>query len=633
METLRKRANTWQHSDSADLGPVSSGPGPKTHRRRSASSTSSGAEFSESPRTVQITFGLSDGSACVQVDQLTTLDKFRKKIEEVTQISRRAQRIIVNSSALCSDQDHMLLYDIAPEIFYSDTVDVRVLRRCSDSQARWLDLLEQGDEIARAGLFSGVARDLQERSDYRRMERFRNVLQEHMMNDAHRYAFHRLRVHLLHERCPFGPGVWCSEVCQWLAEDENFLEMALEVNTPAAEVQTPILLYGAREQIQSKPALARQLASNARVDPLVLADVAPQVLQDREFLLISARRCGAILPLAPAEMQQDLELVLTCVAQTGGALRFVLPELKDNKEIVLRAVQTSGLALEHASPKLRDDEEVVLKAVQGSGLALEFASNRLRAQRGIVLMAVSQDGCAIQFAATELRDDQEVVKSAVQVSGQALKHVSSRLQNVQEVVILAAKRHPQALQHASPELRCDRSTVMDAVSASFKAFEFAGHDLRADSQVIRLAARQLLATHGLQAADEELPKVIESNVLLVSKEAGQHLLAALQTGLLTTRAFGLAVVKHDPQLYRRLEEHVKADAEVSLEAVRRLPELFLDMPFQARNQLPIQIAAVAQRPEMISFVLPTDVKRVLAAVEKEKAEKVLQPAALVLESS
>ena len=42
-------------------------------------------------------------------------------------------------------------------------------------------------------------------------------------------------------------------------------------------------------------------------------------------------------------------------------------------------------------------------------------------------------------------------------------------------------------------------------------------------------------------------------MLLVSKEAGQHLLAALQTGLLTTRAFGLAVVKHDPQLYRRLE--------------------------------------------------------------------------------
>ena len=37
----------------------------------------------------------------------------------------------------------------------------------------------------------GVARDLQELSDYRRMERFRNVLQEHVMNDAHRYAFHR----------------------------------------------------------------------------------------------------------------------------------------------------------------------------------------------------------------------------------------------------------------------------------------------------------------------------------------------------------------------------------------------------------------------------------------------------------
>ena len=116
---------------------------------------------------------------------------------------------------------------------------------CSGMEARWLDLLEQGDEIARSGLFQGasgwshtsvatvcwshdfgdgrgalrdgfkifkttwshsdfvsiflttpidtegVARDLQELSDYRRMERFRNVLQEHIMNDAHRYAFHR----------------------------------------------------------------------------------------------------------------------------------------------------------------------------------------------------------------------------------------------------------------------------------------------------------------------------------------------------------------------------------------------------------------------------------------------------------
>ena len=44
-------------------------------------------------------------------------------------------------------------------------------------------------------------------------------------------------------------------------------------------------------------------------------------------------RCGAILPLAPAEMQQDIELVETCVSQHGGALRFVLPELRDNKDI------------------------------------------------------------------------------------------------------------------------------------------------------------------------------------------------------------------------------------------------------------------------------------------------------------
>lgn len=617
MVEFRKRANTW-HTDSCGIGPVTSGP--RMHRRRSASTCSSGVlDLKENPRSVEIKFGLSDGSASVEVDQLTTLEKFRRFVEEVTHIPRRAQRVVVNNTALQSDQDHLLLYDLAPEMFHSDTVDVRVLRRCCDAQAKWLDLLEQGDEIARAGLFSGVARDLQELSEYRRMERFRNVLQEHMMNDAHRYAFHRLRVHLLHERCPFGSGVWCSDVCQWLAEDENFLEMALEVNTPAAEVQTPILLYGAREQIQAKPALAKKLAGNPRVDPLVLADVAPQVLQDREFLLISARRCGAILPLAPARLQEDLELVETCVSQQGSALRFVLPTLRENKDIVLKAVSSSGLALEHANEKLRDDEEVVLRAVQGAGLALEFASERLRAVRRIVQVAVSQDGCAIQYAATELRDNDEVVKSAVQVSGQALKHVSPRLRNVQEVVVLAARKHPQALQYASPELRSDRATVIDAVSASFKAFEFAGPELRADPEVIRLAARQLLSTNGLQVSNEELPEAIEKNVLLVSKESGQQLLAALQTGLLTTRAFGLAVVKHDPQLYRKLEEHVKADAEVSLEAVRRVPELFLDIPFPMRNKLAIQVAAVAQRAEMVSFVLPTDVKRVLAAVEQEKA--------------
>ena len=74
-----------------------------------------------------------------------------------------------------------------------------------------------------------------------------------------------------------------------------------------------------------------------------------------------------------------------------------------------------------------------------------------------------------------------------------------------------------------------------------------------------------------------------------------------------------------------MQEHVKADAEVSLEAVRRVPELhlgngtslvtltlnaaycsmnvwavwdslrFLDIPFPMRNKLAIQVAAVAQR--------------------------------------
>eukprot|EP00438_Fugacium_kawagutii_P027171 Skav214900 [mRNA] locus=scaffold1561:129564:143547:- [translate_table: standard] len=235
------------------------------------------------------------------------------------------------------------MHDLVPEVFHSDTFDIRVIRRCCDAQAKWLDLLEQGDEIARAGLFSGVARDLQELSEHRRMDRFRNVLQEHMMNDAHRYAFHRsLRVHLLHERCPWGPGVWCSEVCQWLAEDENFLDMALEVNTPAAEVQTPILWV-------------------------------------------------------PALRSQDIELVETCVSQQGGALRqgivFVLPTLRENKDIVLRAVSSSGSALEHADDKLRDDEEVVLRAVTGAGLALEFASERRARTRAQV-----KSGRAAQIA-------------------------------------------------------------------------------------------------------------------------------------------------------------------------------------------------------------------------------------------
>ncbi|CAE7368424.1 RE2, partial [Symbiodinium sp. KB8] len=463
-------------------------------------------------------------------------------------------------------------------------------------KAEWLDMLERGDESARAGLFSGVARDLQELCDFNRLSRFRHVLQEHMMNDAHRYAFHRLRVHLLHERCPFThPGVWRSEVCQWLQEDETFLLMALEINNPAAEVHTPILLYGAREQIQAKLDLAKMLAGNPRVDPLVLADVAPRVLHDREFLLIAAKRSGAILQMAAPELQQDLELVKACVMQSGSALRFVAPELKANKDIVLRAVGNSGLALEHAAWELKDDEEVVQLAVRCTGLALEFASTR--------------------FAAEALKDDMDVVSRAVQVSGQALKHVSARLRNSREVVVLAARQHAQSLQHASSELRSDLDTVIDAVSASFKAFEFASPELRAEPKVIRCAAKQLLSMHGIIVrTDAELPEAIETNVLLVSKESGQHLLAALQTGLLTTRTFGLAVVRHDPQLYRRLEEHVKADKEVSLEAVKRLPDLFPDMPFQTRNQLDVQVAAVKQKPEMISFVLPTDVTRVQRAV-------------------
>ncbi|CAJ1328711.1 unnamed protein product [Effrenium voratum] len=341
---------------------------------------------------------------------------------------------------------------------------------------------------------------------------------------------------------------------------------------------------------------------------------------------------GAILQLAPPELQQDLELVRACVSQSGSALRFVAPELKANKDIVLQAVSSTGLALEHVARDLRDDSEVVRRAVQTTGLALEFASDRLHGDRGVVLAAVGQDGCAIQFAAPQLRDDSEVVKQAVQASGQALKHVSERLRNHREVVVLAAKQHPQSLQYASTMLRSDLSTVMDAVSASFKAFEFASDVLQENLEVIRCAARQLLASHGIfVAADEQLPSAIEANVLLVSKESGVHLLAALQTGLLTSRSFGMAVVRNDPQMYRKLEAHVKADKEVSLEAVRRLPELFLDLPFLSRSDLDIQVAAVGQKPEMISFVLKTDVHRVLDAlkVQKEKKTKVEWPSGAV----
>eukprot|EP00439_Symbiodinium_sp_Y106_P065469 s234_g10.t1 len=632
MDAMRKRSNTWQHGDaSLDMAACDCGKGAaagasmsgrKSFRQGTAARSLEPrrSALSDAPaieKMVRVTVGLSaESTKSIVIDTITTVAKLRRKIQDVSGVSQRAQMLSISGKVLGSCFDHQLLSEVAPEVFYCDGVDVTVLRRCSEAQAEWLDMLERGDESARAGLFSGVARDLQELCDFNRLSRFRHVLQEHMMNDAHRYAFHRLRVHLLHERCPFThPGVWRSEVCQWLQEDETFLLMALEINNPAAEVHTPILLYGAREQIQKKLELAKMLAENPRVDPLVLADVAPCVLHDREFLLIAARRSGAILQMAAPELQQDLELVKACVMQSGSALRFVAPELKANKDIVLRAVGNTGLALEHAAWELRDDEEVVQLAVRCTGLALEFASDRLKSLREIVMESVGQDGCAIMFAAEALKDDMDVVSRAVQVSGQALKHVSGRLRNSREVVVLAARQHAQSLQHASPELRSDLDTVIDAVSASFKAFEFASPELRAEPKVIRSAAKQLLSTHGIIVhTDAELPEAIETNVLLVSKESGQHLLAALQTGLITTRTFGLAVVRHDPQLYRRLEEHVKADKEVSLEAVKRLPDLFPDMPFQTRNQLDVQVAAVMQKPEMISFVLPTDVTRVQRAV-------------------
>ncbi|CAE7239108.1 unnamed protein product [Symbiodinium natans] len=550
-------------------------------------------------RMLRVNVGLSaESKSGIVVDGATTVAKLRRKI----------QAAWITSS--CVSSAHRS--EVAPEVFYCDGIDVTVLRRCSEAQAEWLDMLERGDESARAGLFSGVARDLQELCDFNRLSRFRHVLQEQLELQGH--------------TCPVCEYTFFTSdaplrilACGGVKFDETFLLMALEINNPAAEVHTPILLYGAREQIQAKLDLAKMLAGNPRVDPLVLADVAPRVLHDREFLLIAARRSGAILQMAAPELQQDLELVKACVMQSGSALRFVAPELKANKDIVLRAVGNSGLALEHAAWELRDDEEVVQNAVRCTGLALEFASTRLKALRKIVLESVSQDGCAIMFATEALKDDIDIVSRAVQVSGQALKHVSARLRNSREVVVLAARQHAQSLQHASPELRSDLGTVIDAVSASFKAFEFASPELRAEAKVIRCAAKQLLSTHGIIVrSDAELPQIIETNVLLVSKESGQHLLAALQTGLLTTRTFGLAVVRHDPQLYRRLEEHVKADKEVSLEAVKRLPDLFPDMPFRTRNVLDVQVAAVMQKPEMLSFVLPTDVTRVQRAVAQAR---------------
>lgn len=390
------------------------------------------------------------------------------------------------------------------------------------------------------------------------------------------------------------------EMPGWLLDDKHFVRMVLQIKSSTFARLRPFFIACVRGLLRESPEIA-MLA--VRSEPWCVAEFEPQLLHDSELLVVALHKSGGFLQFASAACQDDKDIVLLAVQQSGLALEFASDASRANRDIVLVAVQQDGKALQFAATELCADREIVSAALQQSALSLQFASTALRADHAVVSMAVCQMGVALQFAEHELQDDREVVSTALRQSG-------------------------QALQHASIRLRGDRHLVLTAIYESAWAFDFATLELQADQGLLAAAICTAVSCDSQDMTFEDclnrLNLIIQPPHGVVPSKIGPILWSCL----LREQSVAAARVASSPKSYMQLDEAMQSNLEVALAAVTRDWTIFPCVPYQTRNDFAIQVAAAKQSATAYHFMLPTDRKRVMDAVEafQESRPKIPRPA-------
>jgi len=174
-----------------------------------------------------------------------------------------------------------------------------------------------------------------------------------------------------------------------------------------------------------------------KFNPTEFLHAPADICADREVVLATVERRGALLRYVTQELRGDREIALAAVNSNGEALEFVSRELQADRKVALAAIHQSGHALRHAAPLIRSNREVVLAAVQQRPGTLQYAAEALRRDRGLVMAAVRTDSRAFRFASDALRSDRDVVLAVVKLNKNALKYASPELQRDPQVLSAA----------------------------------------------------------------------------------------------------------------------------------------------------------------------------------------------------
>lgn len=198
--------------------------------------------------------------------------------------------------------------------------------------------------------------------------------------------------------------------------------------------------------------------------------VHPNALQQREIVLLLAKRDYTTLKYAPKKFRYDKEISLAAVENNALYMRFVPKALQNDKEFVLAAVKSNGLALQYASKALQKDREIWEPALKQNAYVAGLFPKDWWQIPHLVKYILGLNWRAVQYLSQDLKDNYLVMMQAMRHNGWAMSYASERLQDDDNFVRGAVSYHPEALSYASPRLQNDPELRELAEEIRKKAF-------------------------------------------------------------------------------------------------------------------------------------------------------------------
>lgn len=176
-------------------------------------------------------------------------------------------------------------------------------------------------------------------------------------------------------------------------------------------------------------------------------------------------------------LRQDPEFILQLAKQvefTSQLQQIAAPELWENRDFVLKILACNGLYLESVSTLLRADREVVEVAVQRTPASLRYADKSFFSDRGFMRAAlIAGSSEAADNLAEPLVSDVEFLLECLELAHKdhsamprrLIGHVPRKVLSDKRFLIACLKRNGWCIEHVPETLRYDEDVLKAAFSS------------------------------------------------------------------------------------------------------------------------------------------------------------------------